>query len=943
MKSKINNMKKFLSFAALALALCSCKSQTASLEYEKYTLDNGLEVILHEDKSDPIVAVAIQYRVGSANEKTGKTGFAHFFEHMLFQRSENLPRNSFFSKIDDMGGEFNGGTSYDYTQYYEVVPRDGLERVLWMESDRMGFFINTVTQGGLEREIDVVSNEKRQHESGPYGHSADVFKKYYYPEGHPYSWSIIGKIEDLQSATVEDVKEFYRTYYTPANATLVIAGDFDKASTKEMIEKYFAEITGGPKPEPVPVQRVTLDETRKVYYEDKYAKAPRMEIAFPSVEQYHEDSYPLYFLVRLIAGDKKTPLNKIVVEEEKLASSIGLNQFSMAVDGMITSSVTTYPSTDLDDVYNSLFKAFERFEQTGVDEAALKRYKTQYEVSLYRRLSTLLVKGNNMLSGNTFTGAPDKIFTDVVNYNKVTAKDIMRVYEKYIKGKNHVVVSTVPAGKIELAIEGSIPADMQFESIAQQKTMSKAGEVVDDPYEHTPSNIDRSIEPALLSNTPEINIPDVWEMTLDNGIEVKGIKHEEIPLVYFCFTLNRGASHDSIEKAGAACLTARMLKDGGTATMSPEDLEEAFGEFGANINCYGSVECTYLSGQCMNKDFAQVMKLVSDMILNPGWDEEAFKLAKENTLDDLKKSKTTQKSIASNVFKTLLWGKDHIFTYGSRGTEKAVEALTIDDLKEFYSKYYSPSITKMAIVGDITSKEVKKAMQPLVKEWEPKEIDLSCMEMKPAELEHKIYFVDYPGSSQSYIIMGNGGLSTKDADSYAAKVVNDKLGASSSAMLFDVLRLKRGYTYGAYSSFSTNLYNNTFTARSSVQATATKPSVELFREIVGGFGDIYTQEMLESTVASMKKATCGAIENSYDQMSMLVDTFIYGLENDYLKKQEQELSEMTLERAQEIIAKYLDINKMAIVVVGDAKTQYEPLKKLGLEIGLYDSSLNQIK
>jgi zinc protease len=316
------------------------------------------------------------------------------------------------------------------------------------------------------------------------------------------------------------------------------------------------------------------------------------------------------------------------------------------------------------------------------------------------------------------------------------------------------------------------------------------------------------------------------------------------------------------------------------------------------------------------------MQLVSDMILNPGWDEEAFNIAKENTLDELKRSKTTQKSIASYAFKTLLWGKDHTFTNGSRGTEEAVKSLTLDDLKEFHVKYYSPSITKMAIVGDLTGKEVKKAMKPLIKGWEPKEVDLAGMEMKPAELEHKIYFIDYPGSSQSYIIMGHGGLSAKDPDSYAAKIVNDKLGASSSAMLFDILRLKRGYTYGAYSSFSTALYNNTFTARSSVQATATKPSVELFREIVGGFGDIYTQEMLESTVASMKKATCGSIENSYDQMSMLIDTFIYGLENDYLKKHEQELSEMTLERAQEIISKYLDINKMAIVVVGDAKTQY---------------------
>ena len=934
---------RYLSFIALALAFCCCKPQTATLEYEKYTLENGLEVVLHEDKSDPIVAVSIQYRVGSANEKVGKTGFAHFFEHMLFQRSENLARNSFFSKINEMGGEFNGGTSYDYTQYYEVVPRDGLERVLWMESDRMGFFINTVTQGGLEREIDVVSNEKRQHESGPYGHSDEVFKKYYYPEGHPYSWSIIGKIEDLQSATVEDVKEFYRTYYTPANATLVIAGDFDKAATKEMIEKYFAEITGGPKPEPVPVQNVELNETRKVYYEDKYAKAPRMEIAFPSVEQYHEDSYPLYFLVRLISGDKKSPLHQIIVEEEKLASSMSLNNFAMAVDGMVTSDVITYADVDLDDVYNGLFKAFERFEETGVDEAALKRYKTQYEVSLYRRLSTILVKGNNMLSGNTFTGEPDKVFTDVENYNAVTAEDIMRVYEKYVKGKNHVVLCTIPEGRTELAIEGSIPADVQFESIAQQKSMSKAGEVIDDPYEHTPSKIDRSIQPELLSNTPELNVPEVWNMTLENGIEVKGITDDETPLVYFSFVLNRGASHDPADKAGVACLTARMLKDGGTATKSPEDLDEAFGEFGANINCYGSVESTYLSGQCLNKDFPAVMALVSEMILEPGWDEDAFTLAKSNTLDDLKLSNTTQKSIAGTAFKTLLWGKDHVFTNGSKGVKETVEKLTLDDVKDFYSKYYSPSIAKMSIAGSLTGKEVKKAMEPLVSKWEPKEVDLDALAVKPAELEHKIYFIDYPGSSQSYIVMGHGGLSEKDKDAYAAKIVNDRLGASSSAMLFDILRLKRGYTYGAYSSFNCGLYNNMFTARSSVQATATKPSVELFREIVGGYGDIYTQEMLDNTLTSMKKANCAILENLYDKMSMLTDIFIYDLEDNYLKLREQELSEMTLERAKEIIDEYLDIDKMAIVVVGDAKTQYEPLKKLGIEIGLYDSSLNPVK
>lgn len=927
----------------LAFALCCCKSETASLEYEKYTLDNGLEVILHEDKSDPIVAVAIQYRVGSANEKTGKTGFAHFFEHMLFQRSENLPRNSFFTKIDELGGTFNGGTSNDFTRYYEVVPRDALEKVLWMESDRMGFFINTVTQGGLEREIDVVSNEKRQRESGPYGHHENLLVKYLYPEGHPYSWTVIGEIKDLQSATVEDVKEFYKKYYTPANATLVIAGDFDKEGVRSMVEKYFGEIKGGPKPEPVPVQRVTLEETRKVLYEDQYADAPMIQIAFPTVEQFHDDTYPLYFLVKLLAEDKNSPMHKVLVEERKLTSSIQLMQLAQAVSGMVWAYTVTYPNIDLDDVYDGFQEALRRFEENGVDTKALQRYKTQYENGLYRRLAGVLIKCNNIVTGNTFAGEPDKAFTEIEKYNAVTAEDIMRVYDKYIKGKNHVAISIVPEKRADLSVSGSFVADLRTETIGQQKSMSQAGEVIDDPYEHTPSLIDRSVEPDFLPNTPELNVPDVWNMTLDNGMKVKGIRYDELPLVYFTFILNRGASHDSIEKAGTACLTATMLKDGGTASMSPEELEEAFGNYGAQVRTAGSAEGSYITGQCLVKDFDNVMKIVSEMILQPGWDEDAFLLAKENTLDDIRQSKTSQKTIANDAFRKLLWGKDHIFSYSSRGTESTVSALTISDIKDFYSKYYSPSITKVSIVGNLSQRQVKKALEPLVSNWEKNDVDMSGIEAKPAELKHKIWFIDYPESSQSYILMGNGGLSQKDKDAYAVTIVNDRLGASSSSMLFDILRLKRGYTYGAYSSFNSGLYNNSFKAVSSVQATATRPSVELFREIIGGFEDTYSQDMLDNTVRSMKKGSCGKLESAYDQLDMLDNIFTYDLDDDYLKKHEQELDRMTLERAREIIDRYLDIDRMAIIVVGDARTQYRPLTGLGVDIELVDAELNPIK
>ena len=303
---------------AAIVAFASCKkdkSDVMHIDYEEYTLDNGLKVVLHEDHSDPIVAQAIAFHVGSAREKEGKTGFAHFFEHMLFQRSENLPRNAFFNKIADMGGTFNGGTSNDYTVYYECVPRNALEKIIWMESDRMGYFINTVTQSGLEREIDVICNEKRQTEvNNAFGMMEDVMSKNFFPKRHPYSWTVIGEFDDIKSATVEDVKEFYRTYYVPSNATLCIAGDFDPKEVKALIDKYFAEIPSHPVEKPA-VWDVKLDETKKLYYEDQFAKMPAVDIAWSGVAEGHEDEAAIDAFCSLFGRGKNSPLYKNIVEK----------------------------------------------------------------------------------------------------------------------------------------------------------------------------------------------------------------------------------------------------------------------------------------------------------------------------------------------------------------------------------------------------------------------------------------------------------------------------------------------------------------------------------------------------------------------------------------------------------------------------------------------------
>src|SRR3989339_2207281 len=423
----MSKLLKSLFFTYLAMVTLSCapKEPKVELNYEQYTLENGLKVILHEDHSDPLVAIAIQYHVGSGREKPGKTGFAHFFEHMLFQRSENLPRNAFFQNIAKMGGSFNGSTNSDGTNYYETVPRDALEKILWMEADRMGYFINTVTQSGLEREIDIVSNEKRQnYDSQPYGQSSIIISKELYPQGHPYSWTTIGEIEDLRNATIDDVKEFYHKYYVPNNATLVLTGDFDAKLAKELINKYFAEIPAGntvEKPQPAPA---VLENTKNVMWEDAYAKLPQITITYPTVEQYHKDSYALSAFASLFAGSKTSPLYKVIVEEKKLAPMVNAFSMSREIAGQAQISVRAFDGVNLNDVYTAIDEAFAKFESEGVNEQELQKIKVMQEVNLYNRLSSVMGKALMMARDYEFGGSPVKSLEELDMFMKVTPEDV---------------------------------------------------------------------------------------------------------------------------------------------------------------------------------------------------------------------------------------------------------------------------------------------------------------------------------------------------------------------------------------------------------------------------------------------------------------------------------------------------------------------------------------
>ena len=913
------------------LLIVACQGEKDfSLPYEKFVLDNGLQVVLHEDKSDPIVSVAIQYHVGSAREKPGKTGFAHLFEHMLFQRSEHLGRNEFFKKIGELGGSFNGATGPDGTVYYETVPRDALEKVLWMESDRMGFFINTVTRKGLEREIDVVSNEKRQNENRPFGQSNGMMLMQFYPEGHPYRWPVIGSIADLHGATVDDIKQFYRKYYAPNNATLVVAGDFDRREVEAMIRKYFGEIPAREEVEPVRPIPVQLEKTSKYVLEDRFANAPGLEMNFSGAEQFHPDAYPLRILALLLSYGKNAPFYKVLVEDNKLASYVNVASSSLELSGQVSVSVKAYKETDLNTVYRGIQEAFERFEQEGIRDNDLERMKIMQETMLYNVMMSLESKTQALARNNVFAGRPDQMVIDLAHYQAVTKEEVMRVYRKYVRGKHFVALSTVPQGQTSLALTGSVVVRPDEDSPVGQKLVADEGAVTDDdPYEYTPSVFDRSVEPPLLANTPESAMPPVWTGEMSNGMKVKGMAYTELPVVQFAVYLNSGMLCEPKGKSGLARLTAAVLNCG-TRTKTPEELEVALGLLGARVSFGVSTERMQLSGSCLKKNFPQVLRLVEEMLLEPRWDETALELARKRMIGNIRQSSTEPKVLARHVFRQMMYGPENVLSNSALASEKEVAAITMEDIKTFYKTHIVPGQATFDFVGGYEKKEVMKFLQPLARTWTTGGASQERLNLNFMAPQAKVYFVDYPGAKQSYILLGCPAMPKASNDYYPAKMVNQLLGASSNALLFDVLRLQHGYTYGAYSFFDCGKYANEFRATSSVQAAYTLEAMQLFKSCISTYGEQFTEQSLVKTKDAMFKENAAAFEMPDARLDLLSEMTVDGLPVDDLKRQEQLLKRMTLPEAKACIRNWLDYDRMFFVVVGDAASQLDRIRKSGL-------------
>ena len=929
--NKSHILNKFLLILIIILVSSACKktpdSDKLTINYEKYVMPNGLQVILHTDHSDPVISYAIMYHVGSSREIPGKTGFAHLFEHLLFVGSENVPTGIFDKITEGAGGLNNGFTTRDITTYYEIFPKNALEKVLWLESDRMGFFINSVTQRSLAIQQNVVQNEKRQSvDNAPYGFTDYVIYKNLYPATHPYNWDVIGEMEDLKGASLEDVKNYYEHFYGPNNATLVLAGDFNPDSVKVLINKYFGEIKSHGEVASRSAMPVSLDKTIKLYHQDNFANVPEINLVWPASEAYTKDAYALDFLAKILADGKKAPLYKVLVKEKKLTSRTSADNNSGELTGEFSITVRANEGKTLKEVEDAVFEAFQRFEKDGITEKDIERVKASSEKNFYEGITSVFSKSIQLAFYNTFLNDPGYIVKDIENIKAVTRNDVLRVYDKYIKGKPHVVTSFVPKGKPEMIAENSVPAGVKEENIneASQVEIAQTG---DEKILKTSSSIDRTMEP-VAGKEPEVNVPEIWKAKLTNGIEVYGIQNKELPLVDIRLVINGGVSQDKIVLPGVTGMVASVLPQG-TKNRTPEELEEDIELLGSNISMNAGREEITMKASALSKNFEKTFSLMKEILLEPRWDTLEFAMALSRTKNRIIQSEAQPKSVANLLFFKLLYGTDHIFGYNSTGTRESIDKIKLDDLKAYYDKNFSPSVTKIQVAGNVSKEQVLAALKPLETEWKAKEVAFNSYPL-PANLEKsKIYFVDIPGSRQSVIYIGYLALSRDNPDFVRADFINYRLGGAFTSIFNQILREQRGFTYGASSSFMEQKVIAPFVASTSVRSDATFETVKIFKEEMEKYRNGISQGDLRFIQNCMIRSNALRFETNGSLVEMLFTMSKYGFPDDYVKKEENIIKDITIEEHKAITDKYIVPDKMFYVVVGDAATQMKPLEKIG--------------
>jgi len=914
------------------------------IPYQKYVLPNGLTVIVHEDHSDPVVHVDVTYHVGSAREEIGKSGFAHFFEHMMFQGSDHVADEQHFKLVTESGGTLNGSTNRDRTNYYETVPSNQVEKMLWLEADRMGFLLDAVTQQKFEIQRATVKNERGQnYDNVPYGLAAEVSAKNLYPYGHPYSWLTIGYIEELNRVNVNDLKNFFLRWYGPNNATLTVGGDVKTADIVKLAEKYFGSIPRGPEVTPVKLEPVVLDKDRYVSYTDNYARAPQLRLIYPTVREYHPDVAALACLANVLGGggfggrggrggggggsNRTSVLYQFLIKDQKaLQANANSNQSELA--GELTISVTPYPGKSLAEMEQLVNQAFAEFEKRGITDEDIQKFKSTYESRTINGLSSVAGKVSQLAAFQTFAGNPNMIGKILDMYRNVTKEDVMRVYNQYVKSRNHEILSIVTKG------QDSLKAATDNYTVDQSHYQAPDYGYASLKYNKAKDNFDRSKTPGSGAN-PVIKTPVFWTATLPNKMKVIGTESNEIPTVTLSVALKGGRfiEANNLAKAGWVNLFASMMNED-TKNYTVEQMSSELEKLGSSITVNNTNDAIVFTLQCLKKNLDKTLQLLEERMLDPKFSEDAFNRTKRQLEQRMKNSKSQPAGVATEVYAKLLYGDNNILGLPDDGTPETLANIKFEDMQAYYDSYIGSADGKVVVVGDVKQAMLLPKLSFLTK-LPVKSFSVPVPAAPKALDKTKVYLVDIPKAAQTEFRVGYVTDLKYDAtgDFYKATLTNYALGGGFNGRVNLNLREDKGWTYGARSGFAGDKYTGTFSFSSGIKAGATDSALyEVMKEIT----DYSSNGIKEDELAFMKKSIGQSDARNYEtgiQKAAFIGRIQeYNLPADFVTKQNAILNNISKKDIDALAKRYIDPAKMNILLVGDKATILPGLKRLKYEI-----------
>jgi zinc protease len=910
-----------LSSVFATAAETSLKLKVPEIKYETYTLPNGLQVILTEDHRLPIVGVDLWYHVGPVKERAGRTGFAHLFEHMMFEGSKHVGEKAHFKYLEAAGAsDINGTTSFDRTNYFETLPSNQLELALWLESDRMGFLLDTLDRQKLTNQRDVVRNERRQSvENQPYGLVDEALVQALFPKDHPYHADVIGSHADVEAARLEDVRQFFQQFYAPNNATIAIAGDIDKAKTKALLEKYFGPIPKGPDVPKVDVATPAITSEKRITVTDT-VQLPKVEFGWLTPPAFAPRDADADFASYILGGGKSSRLYQKLVYEQQIAQSTECYNQSQALKSWTTCELIARPGVTAEQLEKAADEVINEFLQSGPTQAEIERARNTTEARKIRDLQRVGGFGgiaDTLNYYNQYTGDPGYLAKDLARYDALTVASVQKYAQENLTQNQRVTVYGIPGKKVVDDVPRS-PADTDANVKIQPEYSADF-----DQAQAWRKN------PPQYGPQPKLALPEPRIFTLANGLKVYLVEAHELPVFSASLVTLGGSEGDSPSKPGVAGFAAAMLTEGTTNRTAPQIADDT-DQIGASLSKNAGNDNAYLRISALSNVADPALNLLADISLNPAFSDKEIDRIRKQRLTSLLQMKDEPVQVAFTVADRALYGADSPYGYRSIGTEASIKATTRTDLADFWKERYVPANSALIFAGDLTEKQARDLAEKYFGKWSTKGI-VSQPPTAPAPPTRHVILVDLPSAPQTAIWAAGIGAPRSTPDFASLNVVNTMLGGLFSSRINMNLREQHGYTYGAFSLFQFMRGSGPFFAGASVRTDVTGPAVhELFTELDRIRTSPLTEDELKRSKDNLIRKLPGDFETVEETSGKMSDLFTYQLPLDYYRAYPAQIDAVTSEQAASAALKYIHPENMILIAVGDkAKIQPE-IEKLDL-------------